>query len=59
MTRSERNAQLDRIVDQIMTAHEDFVDYVQDLDEIGCHAAAESLRNIICAIEDWRCCVRS
>ena len=59
MTRSKRNAQLDRIVGQIMTAHEDFVGYVQDLDEIGYHADAESLRDIITMIEDWRCCIRS
>jgi len=50
---------LDTILGRIMDIHEDLIGYCQDLEDIRHFNDAESLRGIICMIEDWRCCVRT
>ena len=54
MTKKEKQERLDRIVEGIMDAHEDFISLAQDLDGIGRKASAEHLRDIVTAIEVLR-----
>ena len=54
MTKQEKQKRLDRIVESIMLAHEDFIGLAHDLDGIDRKASAEHLRDIVTAIEVLR-----
>jgi hypothetical protein len=53
MTNADRFRSALEVHDKLSVTHEDFVGYILALDDAGLTTAAESLRDILCDLENW------